>query len=42
MYSDTLVAMEDKPQVIQVVEAAQKLSDEELRQVLGILSNELK
>ncbi len=34
--------MDDKPKVIQVVEAAQKLSDDELRQVLGILSDELK
>ena len=34
--------MDDKPQVIQVVEAAQKLSDAELRQVLEILGDELK
>lgn len=34
--------MDDKSPVTQIVEAAQKLSDAELRQVLEILSDELK
>jgi hypothetical protein len=34
--------MDDKTQVTQVVEAAQKLRDDELRQVLEILGDELK
>lgn len=34
--------MDEKPQIIQVVEAAQKLSNDELRRVLEILSEELK
>lgn len=37
-----LGAVDDKPDVSRVVEAAQKLSDEELRRVLQILSDELK
>ncbi len=34
--------MDEKPPVIQVVEAAQKLTNDEMRQVLEILSDELK
>jgi hypothetical protein len=34
--------VDPKPQIVQIVEAAQKLSDDELRQVLEILSEELK
>lgn len=34
--------MDAKPPVIQVVEAAQKLTNDEMRQVLEILSDELK
>ena len=34
--------MDDKPSVIQVIAAAQKLSDAELRQVLDVLRDELK
>jgi hypothetical protein len=34
--------MDDKPDVARVVEAAQKLGDDELRQVLEILNGELK
>lgn len=34
--------MDAKPSVPQVIDAAQKLSDDELRQVLEILSDELK
>jgi hypothetical protein len=34
--------VDDKPQIIQIVDAAQKLNDDELRQVLEILSDELK
>lgn len=38
----TLGTMDDKPTVSQLVEAAQKLTDAELRQALEILSDELK
>jgi hypothetical protein len=34
--------MDDKPKVIQVIEAARKLSDDELREVLEFLGNELR
>ncbi len=34
--------MDDKPSIAQAVEAAQKLGDDELRQVLEILSDELR